>query len=101
MRDGTAYLRSNGTGHEGGSIEVRTERAMPFAAAGALAPTRGREKKDLEEYIENQEEPWDHLSSSTAWQQAGQFLMTTFEGGDVPRMSAILRIGQERRTLRG
>ena len=34
---------------------MRTERAMPFAAAGALAPTRGREKKDLEEYIENQE----------------------------------------------
>ena len=50
MRDGTAYLRSNGTGHEGGSIEVRTERAMPFAAAGALAPTRGREKKDLEDF---------------------------------------------------
>ena len=72
-------------------------RAMPFAAAGALVPTREREKKDREECIENQEEPWDHLSSSTAWQKAGQFLMTTFEGGDVPRMSAILRIGQERK----
>jgi hypothetical protein len=68
---------------------------MVFGAAAAVATRPQRETaKERNEYADNQEED-AVLSKCTAWQSAGQFLTTSFNAIDSPRMVAVLGVGRE------